>query len=291
MIIARLNGGLGNQMFQYAAAKRLAWTRNTEVAIDVSEFSYDPQRDYCLNHFALPQIFINADDLWWSQRLREKSPMRKLLYRVGGLIRPTRKLTLAREPHFHFSGSLLQLPDNTCLDGYWQSERYFSDAEEVIRSAFTIKDPIPEQNRAVLESIESSESVALHVRRGDYVSNPATYEVHGVCSLAYYEACIAYITQRINEPHFFLFSDDPEWVKKHLYLQVGRTTVVENNPAVEDLRLMSRCKHNIIANSSFSWWGAWLNTNTNKMVLAPRRWFQDSAIDTSDLYPTRWIVL
>ena len=290
MIITRLNGGLGNQMFQYAAAKRLAWIRDTDVVIDVSEFAYDPQRNYCLNHFSLPQVFVTADDLWWIRRLREKNPMRKLLYRVGGWIRPAREMTLAREPHFHFSGEMLQLPDNTCLDGYWQSERYFADATDVIRSAFIIKDPLLEQNRAVLESIERSESIALHVRRGDYVTNPTTYEVHGVCSSAYYEACIAYITERVNKPHFFLFSDDPEWVKENLCLQ-GQTTVIENNPAIEDMRLMSRCKHNIIANSSFSWWGAWLNTNTNKMVLAPRRWFQDSAIDTSDLYPTRWIVL
>lgn len=290
MIIVRLYGGLGNQMFQYAAARRLSLHRGSDVVIDVSEFQYDPTYQCYLNYFCKSQTYASPDDLWWIRRSREKRPLNKLFYRMGGLFRPDRELTFVSEPHFHFAEDILHLPDNVCLDGYWQSERYFVDVADIIRSEFAIRESVTEQSQSLLDRIDSSDSISIHVRRGDYVSNPAAFKIHGLCSIEYYKACIAYLRERVDSPRFFLFSDDPAWVRENLQLH-EQMTVVENNPAIEDMRLMSRCKHNIIANSSFSWWGAWLNPKPGKMVLAPRQWFQDASINTTDLYPHSWVAL
>lgn len=290
MIVTRLYGGLGNQMFQYAAARRLSLRLGCELVIDISEFQYDSTYRYYLDYFRVAAQLATADDMWEIRRSREKRPVQKLLINLQGCFKQKRDLAYYAEPHFHFAESVLQLPDNVCMDGYWQSEKYFSDVADAIRAEYTIQNPMPEKSQQILTQIHAVDSVSLHVRRGDYVSNPAAYKVHGVCSVEYYKSCISYINQTLDTPHFFLFSDDPIWVKENLLVQ-DRMTIVEGNSAIEDMRLMSRCKHNIIANSSFSWWGAWLNTNPDKMVLAPRRWFQDATINTSDLYPSGWIAL
>ncbi len=149
------------------------------------------------------------------------------------------------------------------------------------------------RNKDIGEMIQSFKSVSLHIRRGDYVSNKVTNQVHGVCDLNYYSHAISYIAERISNTHLFVFSDDPEWAKGNLKTEIP-TFFVDNNRAdkdYEDLKLMRQCKHNIIANSSFSWWGAWLNQNAGKIVIAPKKWFNDKSINTKDLIPEKWIRL
>lgn len=146
-------------------------------------------------------------------------------------------------------------------------------------------------NEQVAQNILSVNAVSLHVRRGDYVSNLTINQFHGTCSLEYYNQAIAQIAKKVETPHFFVFSDDPEWVKSNLKIDYSITIVDHNNADknYEDIRLMSLCKHHIIANSSFSWWGAWLCRNPNKIVIAPLKWFNDKSINTTDLIPDGWI--
>ena len=158
-------------------------------------------------------------------------------------------------------------------------------------SEFSIKYPPSFQNRELSRKIESHESISLHIRRGDFVQDSKTHQFHGACSLDYYNRCIEYVSEKTNNPHFFVFSDDPHWAKENLRQDIS-TTIVENNSgfkAYEDLQLMSQCKHNIIANSSFSWWGAWLNANPDKIVCAPKQWFRNKLMDTKYFIPEGFI--
>jgi hypothetical protein len=194
------------------------------------------------------------------------------------------------ERHFHFDPRILDLPGNVYLDGYWQSEKYFKDIESIIRSEFIVKTMSDPANEAMSERICGTESVSVHVRRKDYVSDSATSRIHGGCSLAYYYAAAERIARAVAEPHFFVFSDDAQWARENLDLKYPTTFVTHNGPDknYEDLRLMTLCNHHIVANSTFSWWGAWLSINPDKMVIAPRKWFAESDLDCRDLIPDSW---
>lgn len=285
MVITRLSGGLGNQMFQYAAGKRLACHLGVPLMIDTSLFSAQhcaTAREYALDAFALEDPIATADDL------------RPFLPRHGlsrWLPRFARHRTYYRERHFHFDPAVLELRGEVCLDGYWQSERYFSDIAGTIREAFRFKQPLSGKNLHLYQQIRDVEAVSLHVRRGDYVSDEKTHRWHGVCGVDYYDRAINHIVEHVSGPNFFVFSDDLHWASNHLKFRHPVTFVDHNPPEMghEDMRLMSFCRHHIIANSSFSWWGAWLNPNPGKIVIAPRKWFSGFEADTRDLYPEGWL--
>ena len=156
-----------------------------------------------------------------------------------------------------------------------------------------LKVPLGSRNKELLSLIRTVNSVSLHIRRGDYVSNPDTNSALGTCSLEYYRHCIEHIASNVENPHFFLFSDDINWVRDNLKIKYP-TTVVDGNSAdtnYADLHLMSNCKHNIIANSSFSWWGAWLNNNPDKIIIAPKIWFANSPLTPKEIIPENWLKL
>ena len=179
----------------------------------------------------------------------------------------------------------------TYLDGYWQSEKYFSDVEDTIRREFTSRDRLDAGTREILDRMATAQSVSVHVRRGDYVSHPRASRARSVCTPSYYQRCVAYIAERLGDIHLFVFSDAPDWVAANLRFEYPTTLVstVPARPDHTDLRLMSACRHHVIANSSFSWWGAWLNPHHNQLVLAPRRWMNDARVDDRDVVPARWI--
>jgi hypothetical protein len=179
------------------------------------------------------------------------------------------------------------------LDGYWQSERYFADVSDRLRSEFTFKASAAGRNAEIAGEIAAVNAVSLHVRRGDYATNPAMTAMHGICPIDYYDRAVEFVIERVADPVFFLFSDDPDWVREHLKIDWA-VVVVEHNDSDtghEDLRLMGLCRHHVIANSTFSWWGAWLNPSPEKIVVAPKRWFAEDSIDTSDLLPADWVTL
>ncbi len=294
MIIVRLMGGIGNQMFQYAAGRRLAFVKNVPLKLRiVNDRNVTTPRPYNLHIFDIQEKWAATDEI---ERLKGErvSPglFAGLLSRLGH--RPGRARSFVIEKHFQFDPEILDLPGDVYLEGYWQSEKYFRDREDVIRKEFSIKVPMSGPNEVMARRIaDEPTAVSIHVRRGDYVSDSTTNRYHGTCSLDYYRDAVERISELADGAHFFVFSDDIEWVKENL--KPGRpVTYVDFNDDksnYEDLRLMSLCKHHIIANSSFSWWGAWLNLNPDKIVIAPGKWFNDTSIDTADLIPDSWIRL
>lgn len=285
MIIVRLMGGLGNQMFQYAAGRRLSHVLGADLKLDITAFNKTASRK-----FELSALNITAS----MARRAETCPFAKTrwLYSIPYLPRRfIRNRRYIKEKHFHFDKEILFLPDNVYLDGYWQSEKYFADISDIIRSEFTAKTPLTGANRDLSAMITSCDSVSIHIRRGDYMADPQTHNFHGVCTLEYYYSCIKKISEHIEHPHFFLFSDDPQWARKNLKIDCPVTVIDHNGPenAYEDMRLMYTCKHHIIANSSFGWWGAWLCRNQGKIVYAPGKWFADAPHNAEDLLPAGWI--
>lgn len=289
MVIVRLTGGLGNQMFQYAAGRALADRLGTELLIDTRAFEHAlafrayTRRAYALAPFSLRARVATAADLKnWPVWVIE----------IGmrlGFVRP-----LFRRWHFEsalrYDASLRTLHDPICLVGYWQSERYFIDVADGIRADFTLRESLCDANANLLELARSTGAVGLHVRRGDFVSLSNAAQVHGLCSIDYYGRAINLVRSRCPGCRFLIFSDDPQWARAELPLDPSAVFVTGNAERPEqDLILMSACNHHIIANSSFSWWGAWLASNPSKIVIAPKRWFLNAAHDASDLIPDRWI--
>lgn len=288
MIIVRIIGGLGNQMFQYAAGRQLAAAHNTILKLDISDFKDYPLRDYDLSAFNIKELFATPEEILL---LKEpdtgsfKKKLKKLLRRPSKV-----GITHIREKQYHFDPKIPTMPGSIYLDGYWQSEKYFSDIADIIKNEFTVKLPQTDKNMELAQQITSCESVSLHVRRGDYVTDAKTNTIHGTCDLDYYARCIEHLTQKVHRPCFFIFSDDPEWTERNLRI-THPVTFIDHNGAkrnYEDLRLMSQCRHHIIANSSFSWWGAWLGQHQNTIVYAPKRWFNSPSFNTQDLLPETW---
>jgi len=291
VIIVKLKGGLGNQLFQYAAGFRLASMRNAELKLDLSEFEnprHRTPRSYELGVFEISAERALAEDVASLSRSAKRAIQRW----IAKYLRYSTEAG-GTERHFHFDPKILSLGDDVILDGYWQSERYFADVAEAVRREFSFKQPAAGRNAEVIAEIAECNAVSLHVRRGDYVADPAAMAMHGLCSPDYYERAVEHVAERIADPVFFLFSDDPDWVRENLKLCASVRLVDHNgsDAGSEDLRLMSRCSHHIIANSTFSWWGAWLDPHPEKIVVAPKRWFADDSIDTSDLLPANWVKL
>lgn len=290
MIIVQLKGGLGNQMFQYATGRRLACMHDVCLKLDLSWFA----SDICgvtPRSFALAPFSIIAESATEQEISRLYEPhVGRLRSLINNLRRDYRR-THIRAHDSRFDPSILGLPDDVLLDGHWQSEKYFHDIAHLIRGEFKLRMEPVGQNREVISEINGYNAISLHIRRGDYVTDVKTAAWHGVCSYEYYKNAVEVIVSKVENPHFFVFSDDPEWVQERFKLSYPMT-IVDNNGAdfaYEDLRLMSLCRHQIIANSSFSWWGAWLNPRPDKIVIAPSRWFNDETIDTSDLIPASWL--
>jgi hypothetical protein len=294
IVVVRLIGGLGNQMFQYAAGRALALRHGAELKLDLSGFDAYRRRRYELDALSIRATVATDEDLaqfgvaakprwWFADRVRRR-------LRIP---RKIRALPVYRERHFQFDPAMPALRPPVYLDGYWQSEKYFSDCAATLRREFTANAPLDPTNAAIAACIDAVTAVSLHVRRGDYVDDPRTSRYHGTCSLNYYRRAIEQVAARAASPHTFVFSDDAEWTRANLHLDVP-TTFVDANPAdrgFRDMQLMSRCRHHVVANSSFSWWGAWLDPSPDKIVVAPERWFNADGIDTRDLIPTTWVTL
>ena len=284
MIVSRLIGGLGNQMFQYAAGRALSLRRGVPFAIDSRAFS-----DYKTHAFGMQCFSAEFNEA--PPRLLPLPPAEGRLQRLLRRFMPT-PLNVYTEKTFTFDAALLSLPDGVYLDGYWQTENYFADFAVAIRSDFTVRHAPSTANQAWLERIAQTHSVSLHIRRGDYVSNAAAAAVHGTCDLGYYERAVAYLRQATGvDPVLFVFSDDPDWVAANLVLPYQIHLIRDNDASTnyEDLRLMTACRHHIVANSSFSWWGAWLDGRPDSITIAPARWFAGDTPDARDLVPQRWV--
>jgi len=290
MVIVRLIGGLGNQLFQYALGRTLAARHATKLKLDIRGYGSYALYSYALDRFNIIESIATPDEV---RRLRGGGWIGEQLPRGLQKLNAFRRASHILERRFSFDPAVLESPDNIYLDGYWQSEKYFKNMESVLRREFTVRTALTGPNRAMAARIAACDAVSLHVRRGDYASNPNARRVHGLCGIDYYQAAVRRIAERIPHPHFFVFSDEPEWAAANLGLDHPLTVVTGNDASHghEDLRLMSLCRHHIIANSTFSWWGAWLNPNADKIVIAPARWFADEQRNTRDLFPRSWLAI
>ena len=288
MVVSRLIGGLGNQMFQYAAGRSLAVANGCDFQLDVSGY-----KDYTLhNGFELDLFNIHATvatDEEISSLVSVQSRFSRFMSTRLGLSNQSHFV----EKSFSFDRDIFNIRHSVYIDGYWQSYKYFESIALPLRTEFTPKNPLSDLNFCIAQQISKVNAVSLHIRRGDYISNPVTNKVHGFLGIRYYEDAIRMILNKVSDPCFFVFSDDMDWARDNFQF-ISDVTFIEHNrgkKSYEDMRLMSLCKHHIVANSSFSWWGAWLGQNPNKIVLYPERWFVKNDRDTSALFPLEWSVV
>ena len=297
MIITRIIGGLGNQMFQYAFGRRLALERDVPLKLDVSAFETYALHGYALEHLALEPVAATAAEVEAltavAPRFPENVIPRKALPRFLRRSRRYAPQHVVEREGFRYDPSVLERTGSLYLDGYWQSARYFEPVADTIRADFQVPTPLAGRDAEVAGQIEAATAVSVHVRRGDYADDPKTRAIHGLCSLEYYAAAVAHIADAVADPRYFVFSDDPAWAAENLALP-GDPVLVDHNDAAtnyEDLRLMSLCDHHVIANSSFSWWGAWLNPSPDKIVVAPATWVADPSKACADVCPADWVRL
>ena len=291
MIIVRLIGGLGNQMFQYALGRKISLMNNVELKIDISEYRSDKLRSYQLDKFNIIENIATDKEIepFLQSNIELNRRQLRKLHNLIGLFSPYYKRIYVRERSNLFDSNILKITDNAYLAGYWASYKYFADIGDLLRKDFTLKEDIDQMNAEFAHAIVGTESVSIHFRRGDYVTNPHTNAYHGTCSLDYYQRAVKDISKYVSDPHFFVFSDDPKWVQQNFFIPYPHTFVTINGPDEphKDLRLMSMCRHHITANSSFSWWGAGLCTNKDKKVYSPDKWF-NVHYDLRDTLPESW---
>jgi hypothetical protein len=272
MIVVKVSGGLGNQMFQYAIARSISKKRKDQFKMDLLFYPAQLLRNYELASF---NIFENIATV---NEIKALSGSDYFIYkaaRKAGLkLRP--KTYFKEKKTTAFDPKVFDYSDRVYLDGFWQNEMYFIDIRREICRDFTPKEELSSQSKLYLKKIKKCNSVSIHVRRGDYVSNTHTNNVHGVCSLSYYKKAIKYIKSKEQKVVFFIFSDDINWCKDNFKFIEDKCFIDNSNSAIEDLELMKNCNHNIIANSSFSWWGGWLNLNLDKIVISPKNWIVEN---------------
>lgn len=293
MIVIQLEGGLGNQMFQYAMAHIIADINKVPVKIDKKFLNLKNNTRGCTPRNFELGVFYNSF-LQASESdvisLTNLSNINKIKKRIG-LNYPK----VYQEPSFDFQSNVFSIQSPAYIKGYFQSYKYFIGYEDLILNFFSFPiDSLDSKNRELLSDIKHGNSISIHVRRGDYVQDKITQEFHGNCSLEYYFESIALLVSKYKDVKLIFFSDDSEWVKEHFKnLPYSKLFIDHNNDenSWKDMLLMSFCTHNIIANSSFSWWAAWLNENPHKTVIAPKNWFTDTGKDANDLIPEEWIRL
>jgi len=288
MIITRLVGGLGNQMFQYAAGLRLARANDLPLKLDVTAFA-DYWRPFGLRDWMVDEPDATTDEI---SALRGPTPgrLRRLVERALAL-RSSHRSCHREGAMLRFDARVLSIRGPAYIDGFWQDERYFLDIAAEVRERFRPRLPMPSEAMKVLAEIECGTSVSMHFRRGDYVSTARRRRIHEVCGPEYYRAAISRMRERVPHATFFIFSDDIPWCRRldlvdstMRFVELGREV-----PPSTEMALMSRCSHHVIANSTFSWWGAWLNPDPERIVVAPRRWSRSWRWLFSRVVPSRWI--
>lgn len=301
MIITRLLGGLGNQMFQYAAGLALAETRRTVLKLDVSWFREDPAYEahnrYALSCFNVTEQFAtrNEIDRGRGGQLTHAERWSLAIARALRLRRYVNLLSTGGHTHqpdtFRFDLRFFDQPDDTYLCGMWQSEAFFAPVADLLRMHFTFRYPPSVFVAAMAERIRQTPSAAVHFRRGDYVRNATFNREIGVLPLDYYRRAVAKLRERYPDVTLYVFSDDIDAVERE-FQPGGKVVFVRATTGVnshDKIRLMSLCEHAIISNSTFAWWGAWLNPSPTKTVIAPDPWFVSKPNESCDVVPSSWL--
>lgn len=290
MIIVQLKGGLGNQLFQYAAGLHLAHHHNTEIKVDLGLLKNpanetDTLRNYELQYLKHPPLIASEHEI---KRLTKAS----IPFRFIDKLLPSYKRQVYNEKYFTYDVKFLQAGNNVYLKGYRQSEKYFLPIADIIRQRFQFQPGIIQTVQDFGNNLKTVNSASIHIRRGDYTKKTIKH-YHGVVTPSYYQEAMAILQTKVTDLHLYVFSDDINWVKEHIKFPIPATFVsndISTTP-YEDFYLMACCRHNIVANSSFSWWAAWLNDNEQKIVIAPKNWFTRRGPSAKDLLPSQWIVI
>ena len=284
MIIAKLQGGLGNQMFQYAAARKLSVKYGVDLLLDHSYLERNSQDRYgfTARNFELEVFRITANR--FSPEMVDKFFDAKEVEHIE----------LYNEKPVSYDAFFKKVSDCAYINGYFQSYRYFEDIRQILSVDFSFNhNPEIVLNSSTISQIRNANAVAIHIRRGDYVSQSNIHNLYYILPLSYYQKAINIVLEKQPNLEFFVFSDDIRWAEQNLVHSKAKLHFVlkNNSPNWLDMYLMSICKHNIIANSTFSWWAAWLNNNEDKIVIAPKKWFQQprEGIKLRDLCPSEWI--
>lgn len=297
MITVRLQGGMGNQMFQYAFGRALAERNGDDLVLDKT-FLLDrtPRREFVYRNYDL-DVFGLDPRFTLLSRAAARTNVPFLMYGLSRYCATAAKVALGAQRYVvdrtlgTFQEAYLNLEGNLYLDGYWQCEKYFRDISDLIRGEFSYRQPITAEASRLSRRIRSVTSVCVNVRRGDYVSLPGAARTLGFVGEEYYREGVYRLSKDLTSPHFFVFSDDIEWCEKNLEIEPPCTFVSHQfaGPKFgQYFHLMSSCKHFLIPNSSFAWWAAWLGGHPEKKVIAPARWFRDPTIPAHDLVPADW---
>ncbi|MBD3201959.1 MAG: alpha-1,2-fucosyltransferase [Candidatus Lokiarchaeota archaeon] len=277
LIIVKLKGGLGNQMFQYAIGKHLSLKRKCPLRLDLLYMKYDRRKKY-----ELDKLNIENKKTYFLEEV--------FYYFINFFHRIIPFYKFIKQKSRKFNSSILNSHTPILyLDGYWQSEKYFEAISEIIKKEFRITARLNEENKKMLNKIQNCNAVVIHLRRRDYICDAQINKKLGTCSMNYYKQAIKLIENKVEFPKYFIFSDDIEWVKENFEL-INNPIFVDINTyenGYDDLRLMKNCKHFILANSTFSWWAAWLSENKHKVIIAPRNWIQSQS--DGCIVPESWI--
>ena len=291
MLIVKVHGGIGNQMFCYSLYKKLL-NENKNVYLD-SISHYLNCKDH--NGYEIEEIFnINPNKLNLEESIYYSDCSRKFKDRIRRNLFGKRKNYLKEINEFQYDKSIFNI-DNKYLDGYWQSIGYLQGIEKEIKQDFIFKNTLDDTNLNIVDNIKKTNSVSIHIRRGDYLEEKNYNLFSNIATIEYYRKAMKIIEEKVENPVYFIFSNDIEWVKENIKFNYKAIYVDWNNgkDSYKDMQLMSNCKHNIIANSTFSWWGAWLNNNHNKIVIVPKKWInrEDINSDKIELFYKDWILL
>jgi len=289
MIVVQIKGGLGNQMFQYALARAIDVRTEFEIKLDITWFEGAKKtREYGLGRFRIKEF---------NHITRSERQMLKLIRRLKkGIFHkliPNNWNIYEEKRDWEYDQNVFDTKDNTYIKGYWQNYRYFQTIKEKIRRDFTFPEFRIKKNLNTSKEMNSENSVSLHLRKGDYRKYKHLFEV---CGSSYYESAISYILKKMDNPKFYVFSDDIDQVKANSDLEqiLDKTDITyidwNKDNVFRDMQLMKTCKHNIIANSTFSWWAAWLNRNRGKVVISPEQWTYDER-NASGLMLKDWVKL
>lgn len=299
MIIVRISGGLGNQMFQYAFGRALAERNQAELLLDLSGLAAkenEEQRHFSLGIFEAKCKIATKEDF---RKLGITDPedqtlcgrAKRYLERAGESFLPLQKRKAIIEHDFLFDADVASMGDNHYFSGIWQSEKYFSAIKNELKNDFVLKEKNTDATVDAKKMSADKSLVCLNVRRTDYVTNEKIAGKIGFIGKKYYENAVALMRKKVPDAKFLVFSDDIEWCKKNLDFIPNVFFVShagDENAFAKDFHMMSLCSHFIVANSTFSWWAAWLSKNENKTIIAPKKWFA-SGLSDRDLVPKNWI--
>ena len=282
MIVVKIKGGLGNQLFQYAFGRSLSIHLSRKIYLDVSDYKFQNHR--VARTYDLDSFQIKA------RRIETLSEINKPLFLLN-FRRKKQDFNHFLERGFAYDSNVFQTKTSTIFDGYWQSFKYFETIKSILQSEIVLKNTQRLHFEHRFNPFKGKSKVAVHIRRGDYITDSTTLEIHGVCDSSYYERAISDFRSRLVNVHFFLFSDDISSVKKELGESKDFTYVDFLDNHLEEFEFMKQCDHFIISNSTFSWWAAWLSDHSQKHIIAPVRWFNDPILEsqTNDLIPIDWI--